>query len=371
MNDFDAPGQGAIGLDRQARGRAGLAILNALALALLSVALTKDPNPPFVPPPQATSDVDVYRRIVNRVRAGESYYAASHVELRSHRYPTRSVLNWRTPTFAWFLASRFGTEWGPWILVSFAVAGLVMSCRDMVDDYGVLPAVVGGIFLVGSSAWSLGDETYLFNELWAGMLILFSVGCYHREQTAWAVATGLLAAFYRELALPYCLVCLGLATWHGRKREAAAWVVGLALFLAFMLFHAYQVHSRISDVDTALAGGWLRLGGFRFILTTAHANVLLMLLPMWFTAVFVALSCLGLADAKDECSLRITLAAGFYLTAFSIFGNPFNFYWGFVNAPLLALGIARAPHALVSLLSMAFPRLEVQPVGPNASSSHA
>ena len=44
---------------------------------------------------------------------------------------------------------------------------------------------------------------------------------------------GLAALFFRELALPYCVLCIVLA-WRERKRsELAVWLLGLAAWLVF------------------------------------------------------------------------------------------------------------------------------------------
>src|SRR5262249_23469742 len=90
----------------RAQARFMLGVYVVATLLCVGVALTKDPAPPFVPPPGATSDLDVFRRIVTRVSLGDGFYVATQEELRSHGYPTRSVFNWRLPTYAWLLGNR-------------------------------------------------------------------------------------------------------------------------------------------------------------------------------------------------------------------------------------------------------------------------
>src|SRR5688500_14298041 len=55
-------------------------------------------------PSRGASDVDLYRAETERIRNGESYYSAVKSELESRGYPTRSVLNWRTPLPVWLIA---------------------------------------------------------------------------------------------------------------------------------------------------------------------------------------------------------------------------------------------------------------------------
>jgi hypothetical protein len=133
-----------------------------------------------------------------------------------------------------------------------------------------------------------------------------------------------------------------------------AWAVGLLMFVAFMTYHAAQVHARLTAADVALPGGWVRFGGLRFLLTTAQTNIFLMPLPLWCTALYLPASVLGMTAGRGESAIRVGVTTGLFLAAFSVVGNPFNFYWGFIEAPLLAIGIAAAPAALAQLVTTAF-----------------
>lgn len=360
-------GQDGEGRRAIVRARLGLVgFVGGLALCL-AVSLSRDPNPPLVPPPGATCDLDFYRQVVARVHQGEAYHDAAHAELLEHGYPSRSVYNWRTPVYAWLLGRVLGLEWGRLVLMIGVLTAVVMACRDVLEDCGLISASLSGVMIVGATAWSLGGETFLFMELWAGMLILISIGAYRRGLTGVAVAAGLFALFFRELALPYALVSLGIAAWHGRRREATAWIVGLLLYVAFMGYHTYEVHARLTPADQALVGGWVRFGGIRFLLTTAQANVFLMALPMWCTGVYLPFAVAGLAGMRGEAQRRVSLTAGLYLVAFAVVGNPFNFYWGFINAPLMAIALAYAPATLKNLVDAAFPaRLSMTPAFTSA-----
>ena len=74
-------------------------------------------------------------------------------------------------------------------------------------------------------------------------------------------------------------------------------------------------------------------------LPISQTNVFLMPLPLWCTALLLPPSVLGLAAWRSEAGRRVGLTAGLYLAAFAVVGAPFNFYWGFITAPLLALGL--------------------------------
>ena len=52
---------------------------------------------------------------------------------------------------------------------------------------------------------------------------------------------GLAAVFFRDLALPYCVLCAAIAWRQGRRRELALWTLGLAAWLAFFAWHWWQI----------------------------------------------------------------------------------------------------------------------------------
>jgi hypothetical protein len=339
------------------RARLGLAILLGGIAVCLAVALTKGPAPSFLAPTGMPGDSGVFHTIVSRVHDGDSFYDATQEELRGHGYPTRSVFNWRTPCYALMLGRVTGLETGRWLLLVGAMTALGVGI-GLLGDCGPVSRTVGAVFLFGAlTGWCLGGKLVMSTELWAAMLIVLSVGALHRGWTPLGVGLGLVAVFYRELALPYAAVSMALAVLEGRRREAVAWGLGLALFAAFMAWHTSVVLGRLTDVDWALEGGWVRFGGVHFLLTTtADSNLLLEARPLWATALYLPMACLGLAGMKGGTGRRLKLTGLAYLAAFAVAGNPFNSYWGFVNAPILALGFGYAPGTLRSLVAAAFPR---------------
>lgn len=351
---MEAQGREAVGVDRKAAWCRLAALLLGI-VACLIVAGSKDPNPMLFLMPGGMTDLRLFRLVVTRVQAGDSFHEATQQEFRTYGYPTRSVFNWRTPFYAWWLGRVTGVEPGRWLLMAGVLLAVLLASRDMFDDCGI--AASGGVVsLVGAMAWCVGKETVFFTELWAGMLIVLSLCALRRGWTAVGVGLGLTAVFYRELALPYALVALCLAAWNGKRREALGWLVGLVLFVVFMAGHAALVHSRLTAIDAAIEGGWVRFGGVRFLLATTRLNVFV--ISAWTAAFFLPLACLGLASVSSRGGTGplIGLTAAVYLVAFSVVGNSFNDYWGLMTAPLLALGVGYAPTALWRLLVAAFPR---------------
>jgi hypothetical protein len=295
------------------------------------------------------NDLRLYQRIVERVHAGESYYEAAGGELRARGYATRSVFNWRPPTYAWVLGALPRPEWGKAILLVLAAATLLMSFVAVGREGHAGLAVAGTLLMLGALTWCWDGGAYFAAELWAGVLIACSVSAAALRRWGLSVATGLLALFFRELALPYCGIALVLAWWQGRRREVFAWIFGLLAFVGFMTWHGLEVMSRISDADRAQATGWVQFGGPAFVMATCRMNTFLRALPTWVAAFYLPLALLGLAGWRGPFGLRTGLTAGAYVAAFAVVGLSFNDYWGLLSAPLLALGVVRAPVSLRDL----------------------
>ncbi|MGE3821898.1 MAG: hypothetical protein AB7I30_20995 [Isosphaeraceae bacterium] len=325
-------------------------------LALVGVATSPDPNPPFVPPPGATSDQDYFRHVVERVRGGESFHDAAHVELLTHGYPSRSVFNWRTPVYAWVFAALPNGQWCRALLCLGVAVTILLWSRILLADVGLWAGTLGVLALVGAMGWCVGTLNYLFTEVWAGMLLALSLALRRSGWRGAAVAAGLSALFLRELALPFVLLSAWFA-WRERRRvEALAWGIGTAGFVLLMFVHAQIVAGRMTSVDQAITGGWVRFGGLRFVLQTSQTNVFLMGPPLWVTAIVLPIAIVGLLHATTDDGRLLAATVVTYLAAFSLVGAPFNFYWGFLIAPSLAIGIAWAPSAFTRLLNEALPR---------------
>jgi hypothetical protein len=288
----------------------------------------------------------LYAAEVERMHAGESYYDAAAAELPSRGYPTRSIFNWRTPLPVWLIAVLPEPLFANVILVAAALTLVVTGFALLADEGGLNQGLLGVLLLAGALLPCFLGEPMLLSELWSGVLMALSAVCFGRERRWAGVAAGLAALFFRELAAPYCLLCIALATHERRYRELAAWAIGLAAYAAFYWFHVSQVVPRIAVDAHAHAEGWLRLGGAGFLISTAQMNAYLLLLPQWLTAIYLACALLGAATWNTRAGRLIGLTVALYAIAFSIVGNDFNQYWGCQIAPLLCLTAARAPAVL-------------------------
>ena len=198
----------------------------------------------------------------------------------------------------------------------------------------------------------LGD-LFVMPVLWAGVLIALSITCYGLNRPAVGVGLGLAAVFVRELALPYCLLAVGLAWRSGQRRELRWWLLGLAAWGAFYAAHCLRVAELIQPGDRAHAHGWVQFGGAAFVLATVQINAYLLLLPQWVAALCFAAAMCGFAGWSTPLGLRCGLTVCLYVITLGAVGQEFNQYWGALVAPLWCFGLARFPASLRDLWTAA------------------
>jgi Na+/phosphate symporter len=174
-----------------------------------------------------------------------------------------------------------------------------------------------------------------------------------------AVLAGLVAVLLRELVVLYIIVALTIALFRGDRRQAVAWTGVLAVFAVYLGLHALEVGARLTDLDLRHDGGWIQFGGLGFVLATVRMQPLLLIAPAAVTAIYLPLTVLGLLAWEDRKALVLRATCIGFIAAFLVVGRPVNYYWGFLYAPLLALGVgwsARGGKALAAALGI-YPRL--------------
>ena len=181
-------------------------------------------------------------------------------------------------------------------------------------------------------------DVFVLHEVWAGIMIALSLCAYGVKLRFLGATMALAALFVRELALPYCLLGLALALWQRRPKESMVYIVGLIGWAVFYGLHCWNVSHLITAAATAHRQGWVRFGGLTFVIAVTQMNSCLVLLPVWVTVIFFALSMVGFAGWQSAWGIRITLTACMYIAAFSIVGQEFNRYWGLMIAPLFCFG---------------------------------
>ena len=294
-------------------------------------------------------DVELYQAEIHRVAAGQNYYDAANAELRPRGYPTRSVFNWRTPLPIWLIGVLPGTLLGR-LFIGVPAALLVALAVHVTGREGnIASGLLCGLLLVGALMPCWLEDTYIMPVIWAGVFIGLSVSAYAIDRTRWGVGFGLAALFFRELAGPYCVVCLAMAIIEKRWKQTAAWLLGLAAYAGFFAWHYWQVMARIRPGDPAHSDGWIQLIGSPFVLAVAQMNSFLLLLPQWVTAVFLPLAMIGFASWNTAAGRRAGITACVFIVMFAFVGHPFNQYWGALIAPLVCLGAAQSTFAIADL----------------------
>ncbi len=328
-------------------------VLTALLMAFgLWTAFTPGP-PDAAPPPlpeQGGGDLGLYRGIVAKMRLGAPYEATAISEQRARRYPLRPFLVVRPPWLANFLARLPSDAVGDLILAAVGLCGVIVwSLRLLELKPGLAPLAVMVVSVVsGAIPAMVGHDEALFHETWAGLLIFLSFGLRTEKRFAAAVLAGLLAALIRELAMPYLALMAVLALTERRWREAGAFGVALMIALTALAAHAHAVHLLTNAQDMA-SPGWLKAGGWRFVLSTGQWNMFVVAAGPWLAAVLIPLSLLGAAAWAGPTGLRLTLLLAGYVFGFMLIGRPSNLYWGLVIAPLAGLALGFAPLGLWAL----------------------
>ncbi len=334
--------------------RAQTAVAVACLLAFAVACLFSLRGVPLsIPNPTQQTDSTMYRRVIQRVHAGEGYYSALGAELRKGHYASRSVFNWRTPLHLMFIEAA-GEPASHWVLAALAVLACILAClaTNRAGGPGLLQVIVTGLAL--SNCFLFGLDFHLYSDVWAGVLMVISVSSYEFDWWPAGAATGILALFFRELAMPFVLVNLGFALWRRRRAEVVAWVAGLLLWAAYFLLHASAVRPLILPGDIPVA--WMRLGGLHFILTTTLMSLLIGF-PDWVAALFLPAMLFGLAGWKTGIGNRVAAVVAVYLAIYCVVGTNVNLYWGALTNPLLAFGLVWfLPAAIDVVRSLPAPR---------------
>jgi hypothetical protein len=283
-------------------------------------------------------DIELFGAVVARVAAGEGYYDAMGFELRERKYPTASVFNWRTPLL-YTATATISSIVTRVILILLACALLVLTAL-VVRKRSTSAAIIGLFVQCGAVVPLVIPGAMLFTEAWAGVMLGLSLCAYELGAGRRAAIVGIGALFVRELAAPYVALCALFALIEKRRGELIVWIVGAAAYSLFFAWHASQVHASHHVGDLSHAHSWLYFGGPAFLLQTLRTNAWVILSPSWLPSASVLLSLIVAAAAWHQPGRRLRATAPTYAALFLVFGQPFNFYWGLLTAPLWALAAA-------------------------------
>jgi hypothetical protein len=293
-------------------------------------------------------DLALYDRAIARIAAGENYYDFIVAEHRQAHYPVRPGLAVRLPTLAYIHA------WlGEWGMVACALALLLATLvawwRRLGAEPGGAPRRRLAIALLFLGA-SLGLTRHFFvlHELWAGMLLALAFGLHRPGRYVASLAVAALALAIREHALPFVLLMAAMAFGRGERREGWSWSALAAAFLAMLAVHLSLIATQVLPSDP-LSPSWLEFRGLSGWLSNVVLSSNLRFLPHWLAGPLVVLALVGWAGWRSAAgAFGILLYMG-YGVAFMIAGRGDNYYWGFMVAPAMLIGLAFAPMAVAGL----------------------
>ena len=325
-----------------------IGLVSLLAWGLLPVSKA----PPRRLPPAGAGDVKLHVNVVQRIGAGEPYYSVFGDELRRGTYPAKSIFNWRTPAH-YVLVALLTAPIATALLKLLTLASVLLTAWTL-HRFNRLTLLVGTVSMMGAVATAFQPDAVAVAEVWAGVLIALSLGAYYSRYAAAAALLALGALFFRELAAPYCVVCALLALRRRRRLEIAIWSAGLIAYATYFGWHTMQVVAHRVPEDLAHEESWLRWNGVRFILATIGVNGWLGFLPARAAALYMTGALAGTLSRSSIGQLKWSVVL--YFLFFMIAGQPFNYYWGFVTAPLWAFAFAHAIEGSRTLIASAFPR---------------
>jgi hypothetical protein len=297
---------------------------------------------------EGNPDLVLYRTIVTRLSAGETYYPVAAQELRQGNYPLRPFVTFRLPTLA-IVSSWMGATGSRLSLMTLALLTTGLWWRRLNGAVTRPRLALIGTLLVATGVTLAFQSAYvLLHEVWAGLLIAASLAV-HRTDKWWpGLAFAAAALALRELVLPFVLLMGALALFARRWNETAAWGALVLIFAAGLWLHANQVAAVTSAADPA-SPGWTTMGGWAYLMRALTFTNGFRALPQTLAVLATILSFLGWIGWRSQTGLAGSLMFAGYSLMLMIFGRQENFYWGLLIAPAFGAGFLFAPAALKDL----------------------
>ncbi|MGB3167663.1 MAG: hypothetical protein WBA68_12900 [Alteraurantiacibacter sp.] len=296
-------------------------------------------------------DIALYDRILDRVEAGENYYAAALSEQRAGNYPTRPFVTVRLPTLAmlhrWIGRDGVGLLLGGLLILTALCSYLAVAKQAAMGER--LGIVVATIF--GGAAVAI-PQAPLIHELLAGLLLSLALVTYRRERWWPALLLAAAALVVRELAAAFVLLWLAFAAIERRWGEVGALALLLALFALGMGAH-YAGVEVYQLPDDAASQGWDAMAGLGLPILALSKLTALLLLPTWLAAALALLPLVGWLALGGRLGLFATFWFAGFSAAIALFARPENFYWAQMMLPAYCAGYAFVPRAIADCLASA------------------
>ena len=337
---------------------AAIAALALLAATMAWSALHFLPvDEPVATPSVAAANVEgkgdfaLYRRISERVIAGEGYYAAALAEQRAGNYPSFPFVTVRLPTLA-MAHKAVGIDGARWLALGLLIATILAVLWRFRERAHATERASAGVLVLLGGAGAITPDAGLIHELIAGLLLSLSLALYRPHRWWPALLAAALALAVREFAAPFVALWLVFALVQRRNGEAAAVLGVLLLFSLGLFLHQLGVAAHRLPGDGA-SQGWDAMAGLALPLYALSLLTMLLVLPKWLAAPLAILPLLGWLGYGKRLGLFAALWFGGMLLAIALFARPENFYWVQIALPAYLAGFAFVPRALKDLAEAA------------------
>lgn len=287
-------------------------------------------------PLQAKEDDRVlYRSIVERVEAGESYYAAAADELRKGGYPLKPTPAFRPPTLALALGSLPGTLSRLTVLMLLCIGVVLAWMRTLKDAPAWERIATITLLMCGLANVGAPNSVYL-HEAWAICFIALSLALY--RNLALCLGFALVAVTIRETSILFP-IAMGIIALVERDWKRAVWLVALGLISAALwVFHGFAVGAVLLPSDPT-SPGWMSMGGVPMVIAASKWNLLTSQLDGVWLSLAIFLFAVSLVTVR-RIELRVAAAHVFlFCFAMLLFGRSDNDYWGIMFSPFIAVGL--------------------------------
>lgn len=282
-------------------------------------------------------DLRLYKAIVDRMRAGETYYNVATEEQRARGFPLQPFVTVRLPTLA-LLLSTLGKTLGYVLELAIGLAALYAWHQKLAQQKVIAWRRWTQVALLAAGLSPiLNPQLVYIHEIWTGALIALSLGLYRPNNWVPSLVVAGCALALRELALPFVLLMAAFALLQRRWVETAAWSALILLFFAYVYLHSQAVSGVVLPNDLK-SESWLRLGGPAAALSFMWQSLPLFELPAFISFPLILLGLFGWLCWRSEAGLFGLLLLLGYMLAFAITGRPNNFYWAYLVSPLLMMG---------------------------------
>ena len=301
---------------------------------------------------QDKGDLNLYKAIVKRIQAGESYYSAVNVELKERHYARKPFWNWRLPTLACLLGKFPSIYVAYCLFIGMAILELCLWWNYWLKNEGIINAKIGVLLLLPTVFGCFNISGLYFHEFWAGNLISLSIAALGNRYFRLSLFFAIGAVFFRELALLYVFILI-LNFFRTKQYLYCSWgCLGVLLFGLYLWIHYLQVCPYYSDQE--LTNRWVAFNGWIFVLSTVQFSGWFLISPNYVTLVLVPVSILGIIGYRSTISFLLSTTILIYVFFFMIVGRMDNIYWGMLYAPIFSTGLLYSPAAMKAWYKKSF-----------------